>query len=287
MLKVQTTYVEVNAASSYTLLRSNVTYSAIKSSVSFSKFAAAEVILDYDTKNRYFRDESFTLGDLAALTPEKNVTDSVGTVSDVLQSVDVGKGPQDDFSIGDFAFVLLTLQRQFDDSVSIGDTSTLTAGINRDELLNAIDVLEYTYSKPVTDTATLSELVVTSFDLAKIDSVSTADIFSRTLTYSRAFADTLTLDDFTDVDAFTKDTIGAKSNAVSFTDTQHFSTVKGVTDTPTMSDLYTSVFVTSRADAVSVAESISVLNRSLAPSVLNAGALNTATLNNQETPNVT
>lgn len=287
MLKVQTTYVEVNAASSYTLLRSNVTYSAIKSSVSFSKFAAAEVILDYDTKNRYFRDESFTLGDLAALTPEKNVTDSVGTVSDVLQSVNVGKGPQDDFSIGDFAFVLLTLQRQFDDSVSIGDTSTLTAGINRDELLNAIDVLEYTYSKPVTDTATLSELVVTSFDLAKIDSVSTADIFSRTLTYSRAFADTLTLDDFTDVDAFTKDTIGAKSNAVSFTDTQHFSTVKGVTDTPTMSDLYTSVFVTSRADAVSVAESISVLNRSLAPSVLNAGALNTATLNNQETPNVT
>ena len=280
MLKVQTTYVEVNAASSYTLLRSNVTYSAIKSSVSFSKFAAAEVILDYDTKNRYFRDESFTLGDLAALTPEKSVTDSVGTVADVLQSVDVGKGFQDDFSIGDFAFVLLTLQRQFDDSVSIGDISTLTAGINRDELLNAIDVLEYAYSKPVTDTATLSELVVTSFDLAKIDSVSTADIFSRTLTYSRAFADTLTLDDFTDVDAFTKDTIGAKSNAVSFTDTQHFSTAKGVTDTPTMSDLYTSVFVTSRADAVSVAESISVLNRSLAPSVLNAGALNTATLNN-------
>ena len=280
MLKVQTTYVEVNAASSYTLLRSNVTYSAIKSSVSFSKFAAAEVILDYDTKNRYFRDESFTLGDLAALTPEKSVTDSVGTVADVLQSVDVGKGFQDDFSIGDFAFVLLTLQRQFDDSVSIGDISTLTAGINRDELLNAIDVLEYAYSTPVTDTATLSELVVTSFDLAKFDSVSSADIFSRTLTYSRAFADSLTLDDFTDVDAFTKDTIGAKSNAVSFIDTQRFSTAKGVTDTPTMSDLYTSVFVTSRADAVSVAESISVLNRSLAPSVLNAGALNTATLNN-------
>tara|TARA_R100000935_G_C2824295_1_gene161454 strand:+ start:166 stop:1008 length:843 start_codon:yes stop_codon:yes gene_type:complete len=280
MLKVQATSVEVNASTSYKLLRSNVTYSAIKSSVSFSKFAAAEVILDYDTKNRYFRDESFTLGDLAALTPEKNVTDSVGTVSDVLQSVDVGKGPQDDFSIGDFAFVLLTLQRQFSDSLSIGDTSTLTAGINRDELLNAIDVVEYAYSKPVTDTATLSELIVTSFDLAKIDSVTTADVFSRTLTYSRAFADTLTLDDFTDINAFTKDTVGAKSNSVSFTDTQHFSTAKSVGDTPTMSDLYTSVFVTGRTDAVSVAESISVLNRSLAPSVLNAGALNTATLNN-------
>jgi hypothetical protein len=54
MAKVQITYIEINAASSYTLVRSNVTYSAIKSSVSFSEIAAAEVILDYDTKNRYF-----------------------------------------------------------------------------------------------------------------------------------------------------------------------------------------------------------------------------------------
>ena len=82
MLKVQATYVEINAASSYTLVRSNVTYSAIKSSVSFSKLAAAEVILDYDTKNRYFRGDGFTFSDVESLNPNKTFSDTAGTVSD-------------------------------------------------------------------------------------------------------------------------------------------------------------------------------------------------------------
>ena len=92
MLKVQTTYIEINAASSYTLVRSNVTYSAIKSSVSFSEVAAAEVILDYDTKNRYFRDESFGIFDVPALTAGKNFADNVGTFTDAIETVGVGKG---------------------------------------------------------------------------------------------------------------------------------------------------------------------------------------------------
>lgn len=287
MAKVEVAYIEINASSSYTLVRSNVTYSDIKSSATYSNLSAAEVILDYDTKNRYFRDEGFIVGDLAALTPEKNFTDSVGTFSDTLQSVDAGKGLQENLSIGDFAYVLLTIQRQFTDSISIGDTSVLTAGINRYEILNAVDTLNYTFSKPLVDTLTPSDLLTTSFDSPKTDSVTASDVFSRTLTYSRAFSDTITMDDFTDVGAITKDTIGSKSNAISFIDTQSFSTEKSVTDTPVLADLYTSVFVTSRADTLSVAESISVSNRSLAPSSLNAGALNTATLNNQETSNVT
>lgn len=287
MAKVEVAYIQINASSSYTLVRSNITYSDIKSSATYSNLSAAEVILDYDTKNRYFRDEGFNIGDLAALTPEKKFTDSIGTVTDVLQAVDVGKGLQESLSIGDFAYVLLIIQRQFTDSISIGDTSTLTAGINRYEILNAVDTLNYTFSKPLVDTLTPSDLLTTTFDAPKTDGVTAADVFSRTLTYSRAFSDTITMDDFTDVGAITKDTIGSKSNAISFIDTQSFSTEKGVTDTPVLADLYTSVFVTSRADTLSVAESISVSNRSLAPSSLNAGALNTATLNNQETPNVT
>ena len=88
------------------------------------------------------------------------------------------------------------------------------------------------------------------------------------------------MDDFASVGARTIDTIGSKSNALSFVDSQTFSTGKNLFESPVLTDVYSSVFVTSRADTLSVAESISVTNRSLVPSILNARAINTATLNN-------
>lgn len=287
MAKVEVTFIRINASSSYSAPRSSISYSDIKSSITFSDITAAEVILDYDTKNRYFRDEGFSVADIATLTTNKIFTDTLDNISDSLQSIDTDKSLGDAFSIGDFAYVLLTIQRQFADSISIGDSSALTAGINRYEVLNADDVFNYTYSKSVVDSAVVFDSPITSFDSLKAEGISVSDVFSRTLTFSRAFTDTITMDDFTDIGAITKDTVGNKSNAVSFIDTQTFATEKGVTDTPVLTDLYTSVFVTSRADTVSVADSITVLNRSLAPSRLNAGAFNTATLNNQETFNVT
>lgn len=116
MAKSEIAYIHLDAASSYTLVKSDTSYVAIKSSSDYSDLTAAEVILDYDTKNRYFRDDSVSLGDVAALTPEKNFTDLVGTFSDALQSIDSGKGLADEFSIGDFAYILLVLQRQFAES---------------------------------------------------------------------------------------------------------------------------------------------------------------------------
>jgi hypothetical protein len=271
MLKVQTTYVEINAASSYTLVRS---------SASFSGLTAAEVILDYDTKNRYFRDESFGISDVPALTAGKNFADNVGTFTDAIETVGVGKGVIDTLGMGDFAYVLLTLQRVFTDTYSVGDTSSLTAGINRTETLIANEVLSYDLSKLNTDSATLGDSPATLLSLAKTETLPLSDAFTRVITFSRAFTDTITLDDFTDVNAFTKDTIGAKSNAISFIDTQHFSTQKGLIDAPVLTDVYASSFITTRTDSVSVAESITILNRSLAPSLINTGAFNTATLNN-------
>ena len=280
MLKVQTTYIEINAASSYTLVRSNVTYSAIKSSVSFSKIAAAEVILDYDTKNRYFRDENFGISDVPALATGKNFVDSVGDFTDAIETVGVGKGVTDSLGVGDFAYVLLTLQRAFTDTYSVGDTSSLTAGINRTETLIANEVLSYDFSKLNTDSVTLADSPSVEFSLQKTETFFISEAFNRVTTFSRAFADTITLDDFTDVNAFAKETIGAKSNAILFTDTQHFSTQKGLIDAPVLTDVYASSFITTRSDSMSVAESITILNRSLAPSLMNTGAFNTSTLNN-------
>ena len=78
----------------------------------------------------------------------------------------------------------------------------------------------------------------------------------------------------------TIDTIGSKSNAFSFADTQSVTTGKNLFESPVVTEVYTSVFAKRNTDTLSVAESISVSNRSLVPSILNARAINTATLNN-------
>ena len=280
MADLEVGYSRLDAASSYKLVRSDVAYVEVKSSTTYLDLSASEVVLDYETKNRYFSGDEVTFADVAALTPEKNFTDSVGTVADALQSIESGKGVVDDFSIGDFAYVLLTLQREFTDSAPLSDTSILSAGINRYEILDAEDNVSSDFSKPLAQPVTTTDSSFTAFSLAKTDNLTASEAFARNLTYSRTFNDTITLDDFTDVDAITKSTTGNKSNALSFTDIKTYAVGKNLFESPVVTDIYSSVFVTSRADTLSVAESISVVNRSLLPSRLNAGTLNTATLNN-------
>jgi hypothetical protein len=281
MAKVEAAYIQINASSSYTLVRSNITYSDIKSSATYSNLSAAEVILDYDTKNRYFRDEEFTFEDLAALTPEKSFTDSVGAVSDVLQSVGVGKSAVETFGIGDFTHVLLTLQRSFLDGTSVSDVSTLTADVTRLETLITNETLSYDFSMPAADAATLSDIALLTAEPLKTDSLAVNDAFSRVITFSRAISDTFTLDDFTDVNAFTKDTVGSKSNALSFTETQAFTTQKPLANSATVSDSFSSHFIVAeQTDTTSMSDAITIQMASLASSVFNASAINIATLNN-------
>ena len=116
MAKAEVTFVRINASSSYTLVRS---------SASYSDATATEVVLDYDTKNRYFRDESFGITDAPALLAGKNFADNVGTFTDAIETVGVGKGFTDSMVFGDFAYVLLTLQRDFTDSVSFAESITI------------------------------------------------------------------------------------------------------------------------------------------------------------------
>lgn len=281
MSKVEVAYVQINASSSYTLVRSNITYSDIKSSATYSNLSAAEVTLDYDTKNRYFRDEEFAFEDLAALTPEKSFTESVGAVSDVLQSVGVGKSAVETFGIGDFTHVLLTLQRSFLDSTSVSDVSTLTAGVARIETLIAAETLAYDFNKPIAEAATLSDAISLAANPVKTDALVASDAFTRVVTFSRALSDTFTLDDFTDVSAFTKDTVGNKSNALSFIDTQAFNTQKIITDSAAVADTFASHFTLSeQTDTTVMSDAITIQTASLASSVFNASAINIATLNN-------
>lgn len=268
------------AAISTRVLNAFASYAQPTTEVYYQNLNAIDVVLDPYSLNKYFRLEGFGISDAATLTTSKSFADSIDSISDSLQSVDTSKTLLDEFAIGDYVYVLLSIQREFADSLSTGDTSTLSVGINRTEILIASEAFDYTFSKPITESVTAADSPSISLGIAKTEAVTTADTFTRVLTFSRAFNDTVTLDDFTDIGAITKDTIGSKSNAISFTDTQTFATEKTLSDTPIVNDVYSSIFITSRADTLSVTESITVVNRSLASSRLNAGAFNTATLNN-------
>jgi hypothetical protein len=254
MADLEVGYSRLDAASSYTLVRSDVTYAEVKSSTTYLDLSASEVVLDYDTKNRYFRDESVALGDASSFTLSKNLTDFVSTISDALQSIDVGKGATDAFSASDLIHVLLDIRRGFSDATVLGDTSTLITGINKYETLTVDDALNYSAIKQLSEAVPVSDASALLFDASKIDGVSTSDVFSRVLTYSRAFSDAMTMDDFTDVNAIRKDTVASKSNAIGFSDTQNFDTGKLLQDSAAVTELAALSTTRPATDSLSVTD---------------------------------
>jgi len=215
MAKSDATYVYVTVGTAYKLLHANA---------SMADVIAAEIRLDPDTKNRYFRNEPFSLSEILAKSFGTGLSDS-SVISDV--------------SVLDFG-------------TSYSDTASLT------------------------------------------------DVFAQATIFNRTFADAISLDDFTDVDAITKDTTAAKTNIIGFGDVHSFGTNKPALEAVTVSEVFQKdvAFARTFNEAVSfseqtvaamerqfsetatITESISIQVASLASSVLNAGALNTVPFNN-------
>ena len=148
--------------------------------------------------------------------------------------------------------------------------------------------------------------------------MSISQVFGRTVIFNRTFTDAFTLDDSATVDAFTKDTQARKGNVVGVSDnfSRVFTAVRDFTDSVSVSDdpvlgigLDKSevlsvleqadiVFNTNKSDSLSLSEveskqiskgldeSVSISDvltfskRSAASSLLNAGAINVAPINN-------
>ena len=280
MAKIVATYTRLNALPSYTLIRSSASYSHLKSSASYSRLNAAEVILDYDTKNRYFSGDNFSFSDLAALAPQKNLTDSIGAFTDAIQSVTVGKGFEETIGMGDFAFVLLELLRDFADSVPVIDAQTLSSGLFKAETLGLADIATTFISKSESDVASIGEQAAVGISKPLTDSASLSDQFSRAAVFQRVFTDSFALDDFTDVDAITKDSIAAKNNVIGFSDVQSFVTDKPFQDAVSFAEQSVAAFAKGLSYTASITESIQITTASLASSVLNASVLNGSLLNN-------
>lgn len=180
--------------------------------------------------------DSFSLNDRHVVSFETEYADNV-SFSDLLQrTVSYVRSFEDTSFLGDS--LVTASSKATEDTYQLTDNFDRTVSFVRD-FSNAVSVSEFIsqdVSKNVTDTFGISEL------------------FNRSLSYSRVFADTFVLDDFTDIGAITKDTLGNKANVISFNDTQTFSTSKAITDIPVVTDSPAVLTERPAADGLSVSD---------------------------------
>ena len=244
MAKSDVSYVYVTVGTAYKLLRANV---------SMKDVVAAEIKLDPDTKNRYFRNEFVTFADAASFTVQKGALDTP-TVIDSIDSISVTKPLDDSFGFVDLIEIVRDIVRGHTDSVSIGDALTAETGLNKADAVAVSEVLAKDFGTGVSDSSVISDVPVLVFGGNYSDAATLADVFARSATFSRTFTDTITLDDFTDVGAITKDTVASKTNVIGFQDIHSFGTSKPVAETITVSELASLDFDKPATDSIGVSE---------------------------------
>ena len=223
------------ATASARIINAFASYSTPTPEIYYQNLNAIDMVLDPYSLNKYFRGEAFGMTDVVSVRAEKAVLETIGA-SDQLQNLVIGKGVADELSIGDFAFILLELLRSFADSVSISDTSALGFNTGKTDSLSLADSDIKIVGKGVTDSFTTTDIDSRLLGKGLAETVGFVDSLTRTTTFARSFTDFFTLDDFTDVNAIRKASVAAKSNVVSFSDTQTFGTEKNIQEAATVTE---------------------------------------------------
>ena len=277
--QVLVTHASYAAAVSSRIVGAFAAYSEPVVQIYYQNLSAIDIALDPYSLNKYFRLEQFSISDAQALLVTKGLNELVGA-ADQLQSLDVLKGQTDSFGMGDNAAVLLEILRAFTDAPSVIDTQALSFITEKADNLAVADTSSMFISKTESEVANIGEQAAVVVSKPFADSTSLSDPFARSAIFQRVFSDAFVLDDFTDVDAITKDSVAAKNNVIGFADTQTFVTEKTFQDAVSFAEQSVAAFAKGLSDTTSITESIQITTASTASSVLNAGALNGSPLNN-------
>lgn len=269
-------YIEPRADVSVVQIDAGTVYRLLTGQIAWTEAQATEIYLDPDTKNRFFED-GFVFSDQPELNPEKVFLETLGLTD--AHALVLDKQLTDQMSFSDVVSVTLVILRDFPDAVTVSDVVLITAEKNLSESVSIAELLALVLEVPHADAVSVSEDHFTTFESSKIDSFSTADLFSRTNTFGRTFADAFSLDDQASVDAFAVDTSSSKTNVFSFSDVQVFSVAKNLSDSFSLTEATSFSLDNTITDSLSLAELIEINLISSNNSVLNTSALNTFTLN--------
>ena len=222
---------------SYRYIKTTASFVSLDAEVTYQDISVSDLVLDPDTKNRYFRSGTeATMLEQHATLFGKAAADTFST-TDQVQSFDITKSASDSFGMGDDVHVLLEILRSFADSTAVIDSQAFAVDLAKADSFGATDVETRDFSKVATDSYSVSEAVALLFSNAYADSVSATDQFARVVSYTRSFADSFVLDDFTDIDAIQKDTVASKTNVIGFSDIQVFGTEKLLQDTAAVTEV--------------------------------------------------
>jgi hypothetical protein len=273
------THASYAAAVSSRILGAFAAYSEPVVEIYYQNLSAIDIALDPYSNNKYFRLEQVGISDAQTLLVAKSIDDLVGA-ADQLQSLDVLKALTDSFGMGDNAVVLLDIFREFADSAPVIDVQALSLGLNKSETLVTADVTSMSIAKTESDVANIGEQTAVVVSKPFADSAGLSEQIAKSAVFQRVFSDAFVLDDFTDVDAITKDSTAAKNNVIGFSDIQTFVTEKTFEDALSFAEQSVASFIKGLSDTASLTESIQItLASTTSSSVLNTSALNTSPLN--------
>ena len=210
-------------------LRTTVSSQDTKALVSGADLQASDVVLDPDTKNRYFR-SGHERNLLATMLEEHEIDFSKVASPDSFSLVDPNSiafnkdAGTDVFVMNESLSRVVDYARTFTDAFALDDNATVDAIIkdffgNKTNVFGFADTQAFGVGKNLTDSFSPTE-AIQSLDFGKglSDAQSLADNFSRAVQYSRSFTDTFVMDDAATVDALRKDTHAGKTNIYTMTD---------------------------------------------------------------------
>lgn len=249
----------------------------------------------------YLRDfsDSFTLDDSANV--DSFTKDTASNKSNVLfmaedTSFTFGKSASDSFSVIDTPEIAfgasvedsistseahaLHVSKATDDSISVSEAYSIAFNTAVSDGLSAAETLFIQLGSYKSDTLSIADITSSSVSKVNVDAFGISESFDRAVAYTRQFSDSFTLDDFTDVDAFVKDTTANKTNVFSMVEIHAMSMSKVLADSFSVVELAARSVDKQLLDSFGVTESLSIsLVAGVRSSVPNENAINAFVFN--------
>ena len=183
-----------SALLAYPLYQTTVNYRRLVNSIYFRDLQTAELVLDPDTKNRYLKDtDDVSFLDALSLAFERPLSN----LAHLTERAAIGYSKNvdgDALFTSDLVHVLLIIQREFFDSLSVEDQTLLSVNKLTQDVLGASDQINsWQVAKELASSATMQDPgpALSVFKDA-LDGISTADIYSAVVSFSRSFFEEVT-----------------------------------------------------------------------------------------------
>ena len=201
---------------SFVDLKGEVAHVDLRGQVTHVNLQFADLYLNPDTVDRLLSD-SFSYTDVLTYSVAKGVED-IAFVSEDL-AIGFSKPVTDTVGVTESIDILRIFGRELSDTATMSDTPVVSFEGAHDDAVSVAEILTYAMEKALTDVATMSDSPALEPSLVKTDSVSVAESLSRVVTYTRSFSDAVSMDDRTSLsDDLATDISSAKTNVVSVSD---------------------------------------------------------------------